>query len=218
MPAPTPLKRGPAAAFGALRHKNFRLFFSGQLVSLIGTWMQIVAQGWLVLKLTNSPWMLGVVSFAGYMPIPLVGLFAGVIVDHVDRRRLIIGTQTLMMLTAFALAALTYTQLVRVEYVIVLAALNGFVSSFDMPGRQAFIVEMVGGREDLPNAIALNSMTFNGARAIGPAIAGLMFDADMFVLPFLIAAGFQLAFLFAYDRSFRANDPVTATLKNYGAD
>jgi len=136
--------------------------------------MQIVAQGWLVLKLTNSPWMLGVVSFAGYMPIPLVGLFAGVIVDHVDRRRLIIGTQTLMMLTAFALAALTYTQLVRVEYVIVLAALNGFVSSFDMPGRQAFIVEMVGGREDLPNAIALNSMTFNGARAIGPAVAGLL--------------------------------------------
>jgi MFS family permease len=143
------------------------------LISLIGTWMQIVAQGWLVLKLTNSPWMLGVVSFAGYMPIPLVALFAGVIADHVDRRRLITCTQSIMMLSAFTLAALTFTGVVRVEHVIALAMLNGFVSSFDMPGRQAFIVEMVG-RDDLPNAIALNSMAFNGARAVGPAVAGLL--------------------------------------------
>ena len=143
------------------------------MISLIGTWMQIVAQGWLVLKLTNSPWMLGVVSFAAYMPIPLVALFAGVIVDQVDRRRLIICTQTVMMLSAFTLAALTFTHVVRVEHVIILAALNGFVSSFDMPGRQAFIVELAG-REDLPNAIALNSMAFNGARAVGPAVAGLL--------------------------------------------
>jgi MFS family permease len=162
-----------AGAFRALEHRNFRVFSAGQLISLVGTWMQIVAQGWLVLKLTNSPWMLGVVSFASYIPIPLVALFAGVIVDQVDRRRLIVCTQTLMMLSAFTLAALTYTGVVRVEYVIALAMLNGFVSSFDMPGRQAFIVEMVG-REDLPNAIALNSMAFNGARAVGPAIAGLL--------------------------------------------
>ncbi|HSY78448.1 MAG TPA: MFS transporter [Verrucomicrobiae bacterium] len=163
---------GRLTAFRALRHRNFRLFFVGQLISLIGTWMQMVAQSWLVLKLSNSPLMLGIVSFAGFMPIVLVALFAGVVVDHVDRRRLIIGAQTLLMINAFVLGILTWTGVVKVEYVIVLAALNGFVSSFDMPGRQAFVVEMVG-REDLPNAIAMNSMIFNGARMIGPAIAGL---------------------------------------------
>jgi MFS family permease len=164
---------GRLAAFRALRHRNFRLFFGGQLISLIGTWMQMVAQSWLVLKLTNSPLMLGVVSFAGFMPIVLVALFAGVVVDHVDRRRLILAAQTLLMLSAFALAALTWSGVVRVEHVIILAALNGFVSSFDMPGRQAFVVEMVG-REDLPNAISMNSMIFNGARMVGPAVAGLL--------------------------------------------
>jgi MFS family permease len=148
------------------------LFFVGQLISLIGTWMQMVAQAWLVLKLTNSSLMLGVVSFAGFTPIVLVALFAGVVVDHVDRRRLIIGAQILLMLSAFALGILTWSGGVTVYYVIALAALNGFVSSFDMPGRQAFVVEMVG-REDLPNAISMNSMIFNGARMIGPAIAGL---------------------------------------------
>jgi MFS family permease len=161
------------AAFRALRHRNFRLFFAGQLISLIGTWMQSVAQAWLVLKLTNSSMALGVVAFAGYMPIVLVGLFAGVVVDHVDRRRLIIAAQILLMMSAFVLSALTWAGMVRVEYVIILAALNGLVSSFDMPGRQAFVVDMVG-REDLPNAIAMNSMIFNGARMVGPAIAGLL--------------------------------------------
>ncbi|MDB5107968.1 MAG: AraJ [Candidatus Binatus sp.] len=135
--------------------------------------MQSVAQAWLVLKLTNSPLMLGVVAFASYSPIVLVALFAGVVVDHVDRRRLIIGAQILLMISAFVLAGLTWAGMVRVEYVIILAALNGLVSSFDMPGRQAFVVEMVG-REDLPNAIALNSMIFNGARMLGPAIAGVL--------------------------------------------
>ncbi len=163
---------GRLTAFRALRHRNFRLFFVGQLISLIGTWMQTVAQAWLVLKLTNSSLMLGVVAFASYMPVVLVALFAGVVVDHVDRRRLIIGAQTLLMLSAFVLGGLTWGGAVKVEYVIALAALNGLVSSFDMPGRQAFVVEMVG-REDLPNAIAMNSMIFNGARMIGPAIAGL---------------------------------------------
>ncbi|MGH7780987.1 MAG: MFS transporter [Candidatus Binataceae bacterium] len=161
------------AAFRALRHRNFRLFFVGQLISLIGTWMQMVAQAWLVLKLTNSSMELGLVAFAGYMPIVLVGLFAGVVVDHVDRRRLIIVTQILLMLSAFALAFLTWAGVVRVEHVMILAALNGLVSSFDMPGRQAFVVEMVG-KEDLPNAISMNSMIFNGARMVGPAVAGIL--------------------------------------------
>lgn len=159
-------------AFRALRHRNYRLYFCGQLISLAGTWMQSAAQAWLVLKLTNSSMMLGVVSFAQFMPILLVGLFAGVFVDRVDRRRMIIITQTLLMMSAFALAALTWSGTVRVGYVIALAAFNGTISSFDMPGRQAFLVEMVG-YEDLANAIALSSMMFNGARMIGPAVAGL---------------------------------------------
>lgn len=159
-------------AFRALRHRNYRLYFFGQLISLAGTWMQSAAQAWLVLKLTNSSMALGVVSFAQFLPILLVGLFAGVFVDRVDRRRMIIVTQILLMLSAFTLAALTWTGTVRVGHVIALAAFNGTVSSFDMPGRQAFLVEMVGV-EDLANAIALSSMMFNGARMIGPAIAGL---------------------------------------------
>lgn len=167
----TPSKR--LAAFRALSHRNFRLYFGGQLVSLIGTWMQSVAQAWLVLKLSNSPLMLGVVSFANYLPVLAVGLFAGVVVDHVDRRRLILGTQAMFMLNAFALALLTWAGVVKVEYVIALAAVNGLLTAFDMPARQAFVVEMVG-REDLPNAIALNSMIFNSARALGPAIAGFL--------------------------------------------
>jgi len=171
--APRESASGWLAAFRALRHRNFRLFFAGQLTSLTGTWMQTVAQSWLVLKLTNSPLMLGVVTFANYLPILIVALFAGVVVDHVDRRRLIIVAQVLMMLSALVLAALTWSGAVRVEHVVILAAFNGIVSSFDMPGRQAFVVEMVG-MEDLPNAIALNSMMFNGARTIGPALAGFL--------------------------------------------
>jgi MFS family permease len=160
-------------AFRALHHRNYRLYFGGQLTSLAGTWMQSAAQSWLVLKLTNSSMMLGVVSFAQFTPILLVGLFAGVFVDRVDRRKLIIVTQNLLMLSAFALAALTWTGRVRVYHVIALAAFNGTIGAFDMPGRQSFVVEMVG-YEDLANAIALNSMMFNGARMIGPAIAGLL--------------------------------------------
>ncbi len=164
---------GRLATFRALRHRNFRLFFVGQLISLIGTWMQSVAQAWLVLKLTNSAMALGLVAFASYFPMILVGLFAGAVVDRVDRRRLIVVAQTLLMLSAFVLAGLTWAGAVKVEYVIFLAAFNGLVSSFDMPGRQAFVVEMVG-REDLPNAIAMNSMIFNGARMVGPAVAGIL--------------------------------------------
>ncbi len=172
---PVSLEGTRLGAFRALRHRNFRLFFFGQLTSLIGTWMQIVAQGWLVLRLSNSPFKLGLVSFSSYVPLLLVTVFAGVVVDHVDRRRLIVTTQTCLMCSAFVLAALTWTAVVRVEHIIMLAAFNGLVNAFDLPGRQTFLVEMVGGsREDLPNAIALNSMTFNGARSIGPAIAGLM--------------------------------------------
>src|SRR5271166_2470436 len=118
----------------AFAHRDYRLFFVGQLVSLIGTWMQSVAQAWLVLKLTNSAMALGLVAFSSYFPMIMVGLFAGAVVDRVDRRRLIVVAQVLLMLSAFVLAALTWAGRVRVEYVIFLAAFNGFVSSFDMPG------------------------------------------------------------------------------------
>ena len=176
-PAPSPAESAPGrfgrlGAFRAFQHRNYRLYFTGQLTSLAGTWMQSAAQAWLVLKLTNSSMMLGVVSFAQFLPILLVGLFAGVIIDRVDRRRTIILTQNLLMLSAFTLAILTWTGKVRVEHVIILASFNGIVGAFDMPSRQSFVVEMVG-YEDLANAIALNSMMFNGARMIGPAIAGL---------------------------------------------
>ena len=175
--AAPPTKSAPGrfsrlGVFRAFQHRNYRLYFSGQLTSLAGTWMQSAAQSWLVIKLTNSSMMLGVVSFAQFLPILLVGLFAGVIIDRVDRRRTIIVTQNLLMFSAFTLAALTWTGTVRVEYVIILAAFNGIVGAFDMPSRQSFVVEMVG-YEDLANAIALNSMMFNGARMIGHAIAGL---------------------------------------------
>jgi len=165
--------RGRMGAFRALRHRNYRLYFIGQLTSLAGTWMQSAAQAWLVLGLTNSSLMLGVVSFAQFLPILLVGLFAGVVVDRIDRRRMLLGTQTLLMLSAFMLAGLTWSGTVRVWHVIALAAFNGTVSSFDMPGRQSLVVEMVG-YEDLANAIALNSMMFNSARMLGPAAAGIL--------------------------------------------
>lgn len=169
---------GPVSVsmFRALRHRNFKLFFFGQATSLIGTWMQSAAQAWLILKLTDSSMMLGVVSFANYLPVLLMTAFAGVVVDRVDRRRLITVTQVLLMLSAMVLAALTWLGLVRPSHVIALAAFNGIVSSFDMPGRQAFVVKMVN-LGDLSNAIALNSLIVNGARVVGPAVAGLLIAA-----------------------------------------
>jgi MFS family permease len=184
-PAPSPdgasgTHRNLQRMFRPLYHRNYRLLFFGQLTSLIGTWMQTVAQGWLVLKLTNSSMALGEVNFANNIPIVLIALFAGVVIDQVDRRRMLIATQVVMMLTAFILAALTWGHVVRVEHIIILTAINGMVGAFDRPGRQSFVIDMVGGREDLPAAIALNSMIFNGARVMGPALAGiaLMFISE----------------------------------------
>ncbi len=207
-PQPSEPFSGGRGAFRALRHRNFRLFFGGQFTSLIGTWMQSVAQGWLVLKLTNSSLMLGVVSFAGYVPVLIVTLFAGVVVDHVDRRRLIVATQTLLMLSAFVLAALTWTGVVRVEHVAALAAFSGLVTAFDMPGRQTFVVEMVG-REDLPNAIALNSMIFNGARVVGPAIAGLLISVIGVAGCFFLNGASYLAVIWSLlEMNLVAREPV----------
>jgi MFS family permease len=157
----------------ALTHRNFQLFFSGQLISLIGTWMQTVAQSWLVYRITKSSLLLGAVGFASQIPVFLVAPIGGMVADRVNRHRVVIATQTASMILAFILAALTLLNVVTVPEIFVLAALLGVVNAFDIPGRQSFLVDMVG-REDLMNAIALNSSMFNGARVIGPAIAGIL--------------------------------------------
>ncbi len=161
------------ATLRALKHRNFQLFFGGQLISLIGTWMQNVAQSWLVYRLTGSSLLLGSVSFAGQIPVFLTAPLGGIVADRYNRHRVVIGTQTTSMILAFVFAALTLTHRITVTEIFVLSILRGVVNAFDIPGRQAFIVEMVG-KEDLMNAIALNSSMFNGARIVGPAIAGVV--------------------------------------------
>jgi len=162
-----------AVGVRALKHRNFQLFFSGQLISLVGTWMQTVAQSWLVYEKTRSSFQLGAVGFASQIPVFLMAPIGGMVADRVNRHRVVIATQVASMILAFILAALTLTHTVQVWHIYVLASLLGVVNAFDIPGRQSFLVDMVG-REDLMNAIALNSSMFNGARVIGPAIAGIL--------------------------------------------
>jgi len=161
---------------GALSHRNFRLFFIGQGISLVGTWMQNVGEGWLILTLTNSPFYVGLTSALSSLGVLLFSLYAGVIADRVDKRRVIIYMQVAFMLEAFTVSILVWTHVVAVWQVLLLATALGLASAFDIPMRQSFIVEMVG-KEDLMNAIALNSSLFNGARVIGPAIAGVLIGA-----------------------------------------
>src|SRR5205809_2365759 len=161
----------PSRRFRAMQHRNFQLFIAGQLISLIGTWMQTTAQLWLVYKLTGSAALLGVFGFASQVPMLFLSSIGGYVGDRYDRHRGVIATQTISMILAFALAGLTLTKLINEWELIVVAFLVGIVNAFDVPIRQAFLVHMVG-KEDLPNAIALNSSIFNGARVVGPAIAG----------------------------------------------
>jgi MFS family permease len=161
------------ATLRALKHRNFQLFFSGQLISLIGTWMQNVAQAWLVYRLTGSSFLLGAVGFAGQFPVFIVAPLGGIVADRKNRHRVVIATQLASLMLAFILAGLTLIHVVQVWHIFVLAVLLGVVNAFDIPGRQAFLVDMVG-KGDLMNAIALNSSMFNGARIIGPAIAGIL--------------------------------------------
>jgi len=157
----------------ALRSRNFQLFFSGQLISLVGTWMDTIAESWLVYRLTGSSLLLGTVAFASQIPVFLMAPLGGMAADRWDRRTIVLATQSTSMILAFALAFLTLSGRIKVWEVIVLASLMGVVNAFDIPARQAFLVDMVG-REDLINAIALNSSMFNGARVIGPSIAGIL--------------------------------------------
>src|SRR5690348_4710474 len=159
--------------FRALRHRNFQLFFSGQLISLIGTWMQNIAQMWLVYRMTHSSILLGAIGFASQIPAFLAAPFGGAVADRWSRHKLVIATQASSMILALILAGLTLTHVIQVWHVFVLAILLGIVNAFDIPGRQAFMVEMVG-KDDLMNAIALNSSMFNGARIVGPAVAGIL--------------------------------------------
>jgi MFS family permease len=165
---------GISHAWRALRHRNFRLFFSGQSISLIGTWMTRLATSWLVYRLTGSAFLLGIVGFSGQIPTFLLAPFAGVWVDRLNRQHVLIVTQALAMLQSFALAFLTLTKHITVHEVILLSAFQGMINAFDMPGRQAFLVEMVEDRQDLGNAIALNSSMVNMARLVGPSLAGMV--------------------------------------------
>ena len=161
------------ATLRALQYRNFQLFFSGQLISLIGTWMQNLAQAWLVYRITGSMVLLGGISFCSQIPIFLFSTLGGIVADRYSRHRVVIATQTASMVLALALAALTLTHTVHIWHIFVLSALLGVVNAFDVPVRQSFIVDMVG-RADLMNAIALNSSMFNASRVIGPAIAGIL--------------------------------------------
>jgi MFS family permease len=183
-------RQGPLArishAWRALRHRNFRLFFGGQSISLIGTWMTRIATAWLVYRLTHSAILLGTVSFAGQIPTFLVAPFAGVWVDRLDRRKVLIWTQTLSMIQSLALAGLTFTGRIDVDWILGLSVMQGMINAFDMPGRQAFMVQMVEDRADLSNAIAINSSMVNMARLIGPSLAGLLIAVSSEAWCFLI--------------------------------
>jgi MFS family permease len=161
-------------ALRALAHRNYRLFFGGQSISLIGTWMTRIATSWLVYRLTGSAWLLGLVGFAGQLPVFLLAPFAGVWIDRWDRHRTLVVTQILAMLQSFALAALTLGKIITIPEVFWLSMAQGFINAFDMPARQSFVVEMIGKREDLGSAIALNSSMVNAARLLGPSIAGVV--------------------------------------------
>jgi MFS family permease len=166
-----------AHAWRALRHRNFRLFFTGQSISLIGTWMTRVATGWLVYRLTGSALVLGLVSFAGQIPTFVLAPFAGVLVDRLNRRNLLVWTQVLAAVQSLGLAALTLAKVITIHEILALSVFQGLINAFDMPGRQSFLVQMVDDKQDLQNAIALNSSMVNLARLVGPALAGLVIGA-----------------------------------------
>jgi MFS family permease len=163
-----------AHAWRALRHRNFRLFVAGQSISLIGTWMTRIATSWLVWRLTHSALLLGVVGFTGQIFTFVLAPFAGVLIERWDRRKLLVWTQALAAVQSLAMAALTLARVITIREIIALSVLQGLINAFDMPGRQSFLVQMVEDRQDLSNAIALNSSMVNGARLIGPALAGIV--------------------------------------------
>lgn len=193
MPSPVTNPRQPR---GALRHRNFRLFSAGQLISLSGTWMQQVAVGWLVLQLTDSAFAVGLVTTLAGLPMAMFTLYGGVLADRVDKRRFLLLLQSLMMVVAATLAALTLADSITLGWVMVLVAGYGTLVAFEVPTRQAFVVEMVG-KDDLMNAIAINSTVFNATRVVGPALAGGLIAAAGVGVAFLVNAVSFIAVLAA---------------------
>ena len=181
----------------SLKHRNYRLFFGGQGISLVGTWMQQIALGWLVYRLTDSAFLLGLVSFAGQIPTFILASFAGVLADRYNRHKIIIITQTLAMIQAAILAVLTLTNTIQIWHIISLSVFVGIVNAFDMPTRQSFVIDLVDDKSDLPNAIALNSSMFNAARLVGPTIAGILISVLGEGLCFLLNAISYIAVIIA---------------------
>lgn len=179
-------RSGASHVWRALRHRNFRLFFGGQTISLIGSWMTRIATSWLVYKLTHSAWALGTISFAGQFPTFLLAPFAGVWIDRLNLRNVLVWTQALAMVQSLLLAALTFTGHINIEWILGLSILQGCINAFDMPGRQSFMVQMVEDRADLGNAIAINSSMVNVARLIGPSLAGMIIAVSSEAWCFLI--------------------------------
>jgi MFS family permease len=189
---PTMVDSAPGGAFAALRHRDFRLFYWGQIVSLVGTWMQSTAQGWLVLELTDSELMLGVVTATASVPVLIFTLYAGVLADRADKRTIILVAQAASLVVALALAIMTHTGIVTIGWLLLLVFLLGSANAFEIPTRQSFFVDLVGKR-DLTNAIALNSSAFNLTRIIGPAIAGVLIGAVGIAASFYVNAFSYLA-------------------------
>jgi MFS family permease len=193
--------------FRALRYRNFRLFFMGQGLSVMGTWLQQVAMGWLTYRISGSVWLLGVVAFCGNAGILVFGTFAGVIADHVHRRRALVVTQSLMLLQAVVLAVLTWSGYIAVWHLVVLALVLGLLHAFDAPLRQSLWVHLVENREDLPNVVALNSFLVNSARMIGPALAGLLLAVVSEAVCFALNALSFVAVIVAISRMRWAREP-----------
>ena len=206
--------KGHPVIFRSLRHRNYRLFFAGQLLSLIGTWTQQTALLWLVYRLTSSELLLGVVGFASQIPAFILTPLAGVLSDRWNRRYILITTQTLAMIQALSLGLLFFTGDIQVWQIILLAVFLGLINAFDMPTRQAFVVQMVEDRDDLSNAIALNSMMFNSARLIGPPIAGVIIATTNEGICFILN-GISFLFVIASLLMMKVRRPKTKTRKTH---
>ena len=200
----------PPAGLRALAHRNFRLYFAGQAVSILGTWIQQVALAWLVYRLTGSAALLGITAFCGLIPQLLVGPFAGAWIDKHDKKKWLVGVQSLMALQAFVLAGLTWAEWIGPGFIVVMALVLGTLSSFDAPLRQSLIGSFVGRRDDLPNALALNAMLFNAGRFIGPPVAGLLLGLTSEAFCFAIN-GFSFLALIAAILIVRSTAPARAT-------
>jgi MFS family permease len=220
MSSPTPFRKTTSLkqVFRALNNRNYRLFFFGQGVSLIGTWMQTIALGWLVYRITHSPFLLCMVGFAGQLPMLFLTPLAGVLSDRWQRRRVLVATQSLAMLQALALAYLTLAGLIQVWHLMVLAVFLGVVNSLDMPTRQAFTLEMVDRKEDLANAIALNSSVFNASRLIGPTIAGILISLVGEGTCFLLNGLSYIAVIVALSSMRLSSPQARASEKNFLKD